>query len=530
MADNFFKQFFPAQFEEFKSSILGRFIAAAPIITGIALAGSVIPFFLTTQNTYLAILGITPVLVPLVIFSAVAWAIIYGSSVEKIQADFFASSKRAKWSDKNADVSDLYNQIQEYNDANTIINNLLESNDIKTIEVKVSKLLNVLGKGEKKVGKSIRSTLDDILTKLKARTQAAEENNIIDISKKITYAISNIFNYIGIVNAFLVNSAGVAISGLSMLAFFTDLLFKLQIISSPIIPMPVAITVCGICFYAGTMCAYALTRVKTQKVAENITNSVLLWWQSNDKFAFMRDIKNISTIVAIFISIIVGVGFAGFNYYTGLYFGSMLVECLFKGNFTNLTDPKYILDAQSSNTTLGLFLGLLGFSLTIISTSSFLYETQEKWSRYIQEQITSFFMPVNNSSQGSNTNTQEWLIKMAYVSAKVVAVTVMALATAAMLAIGTSKIGSFWSNFLPVFMATAQLLQLYGYIVFAAALPAFYAVFYDAATEAETIFTATAPTTKPYNSPSCCNNIESALGKEQEIETILNPQTATAML
>ena len=337
-----------------------------------------------------------------------------------------------------------------------------------------------------------------------------------------------VFDVLGWLNAFLVNSVGVAISGLSIAAFISQILFNYGIISSANIYAPIAYLVLITCFASGAIAASVLTRLRTKSVGEDMSVSFYNWIESKNKLKIFSP-KNIVTFLAIIISLTVAIGFAGFNYYTGYYFGSMLVELWF-GNPANLVNPAYILDARNSISGLGIAFALIGFTFTILSTSSFLYEVVYNAINNLKNTVNNFFTDLHKDNNwiykfGGYTLITADIVAIAMVinsaaftSSQALLITTLALATtclslsivlyinypkeaqanlnayigygialtmvfvmafacAATAAIGTAKVGSFWYTYLPSMLATTPLLQTYGMIVFIAAMIAFPAVF-----------------------------------------------------
>lgn len=527
-------------FKKYSNSPIGYFLTAAPILCGLALAGSIIPFFITTTIPSLMWLSSLTVLIPLVAVSAVVWAAIYATEIKNITAGMY-------WDDKitTHQYHDLYKAIASYkgrfkdatNDqvAKLVVKSFMvksfELGDIKAKSENLTQYLNNLDDTQdvlndiKQIADLIISKKDGTQTPGDVQLQGDIENeyNKLNLNDKYPIQVTKkVFDIIGWINAVLVNSVGVAISGLSVAAFACDLLFKIGIIASPIIPLAIAITTTVACFIAGATAAAVLTRLKTRDVGENLAYSFWGWYESEAKLN-MFSTKNVVVFVAMLISLVVSIGFAGFNYYTGFYFGSMLVEML-SGNMTNLIDPKYILDARNTNTLLGLSFALVGFALTIISTSSFLYDDVYKFINHDKKNqesfpetllklakhfgaillftinmatifvipfvnlallpmplitvialatITTIGLFINDTGILSAKNFKHY----SWETIKLVTIAVMAFATAAMGAIGTSKVGSFWYTFLPAALATTSMLNIYGGIVFGAAIIAFPAVF-----------------------------------------------------
>ena len=534
-------------FKKYSNSPIGYFLTAAPILCGLALAGSIIPFFITTSIPWLMWLSSLTVLIPLVAVSAVVWAAIYATEIKNITAGMY-------WDDKitTHQFHDLYKAIASYkghfkdatNDqvAKLVVKSFMvksfELGDIKAKSENLTQYLNNLDETQD-VLNDIKQ-IADLISKedgaqlsddAQLQGDIKNEYNKLKLNDKYPIQVTkNVFDIIGWINAILVNSVGVAISGLNVAAFACDLLFKIGIIASPIIPLAIAVTTTVACFIAGATAAAVLTRLKTRDVGENLAYSFWGWYESSINIGIFStkhfDIfstKNLVVFVAMLISLAVGIGFAGFNYYTGFYFGSMLVEIL-SGNMTNLIDPKYILDARNTNTLLGLSFALVGFALTIISTSSFLYGDVYKFINHDKKNqesfpetllklakhfgaillftinmatifvilfinlallpmplitvialatITTIGLFINDTGILSAKNFKEYSRE----TIKLVTIAVMAFATAAMGAIGTSKVGSFWYTFLPAALATTSMLNIYGGIVFGAAIIAFPAVF-----------------------------------------------------
>ncbi|MBT4885048.1 MAG: hypothetical protein HON55_02730 [Legionellales bacterium] len=530
-------------FKEYSNSAIGYFLWAAPILCGVALAGSIIPFFITTSIPWLMWLSSLTVLIPLVAVSAVVWAAIYFSEIKNITADMFWNSKipEHQFHDLYKTIAIYKNTFKDASDkriAKLVVKSFMVKNvtlgDIKAKNENLIAYQSVLVKEQE--GFTTICDITAAIDKIEESDVTSTRDWTGDIKNEYeklklneTYPIQRtkkFFDVIGWINAVLVNSVGVAISGLSVAAFACDLLFKIGIIASPIIPLAVAVTTTVACFIAGATAAAVLTRIRTRDVGENMAYSFWGWYKSEGKLNIFST-KNLVVFVAILISLAVGIGFAGFNYYTGFYFGSMLVEIL-SGNMANLIDPKYILDARNTNTLLGFGFALIGFALTIISTSSFLYEVVHDFIKPGEASDILFLDKLKSSAKhygaillftiniatvivilfinlallptvlstsiitvitlataisiGLFMKSPEVLSiknikEYSWQASKLATILVMAFATAAMGAIGTAKVGSFWYTFLPAALATTSMLQIYGGIVFIGAIIAFPAVF-----------------------------------------------------
>lgn len=528
-------------FRAYKNSIFGYGMAGAAILTGIALAGSVIPFFMNTTNPLLMWLGNPIILGPLVLFSAILWAAIYGLDINNILTKQFWRSSKVK-----QPIDTLYETIIQ-NMVKHEINDINNRTQISKFVLLIKEIMRYKGHDNiRDIAENLREYIGstkaleghnpDVLNKILERlmeendsTTSSSDNRTNDpladdlerIQLNAKYpirAVKAFFNTIGWINAFLVNSAGVAISALSIVAFAFDFLFKLGIIQSALIPLAVAIPVVLASFFAGATAAFMVTRIRTAKVGEDMAYR-LFGWVDTRKSSWLSKAETIK-LVAITISLIVGLGFAGFNYYTGYYFGSMLVELCF-GNLSSLVNPTTILNATFSHTILGTSFGLLGFALTIISSSAFFYEvvhnflkntigqhsTTTTWMNWLKSfgpslrcgiimttpiaimsavifplstpvlsilgiySLIGFSLAVANP-HAAKTNFQSL--------PRVTVIFVMSFAMAAMAAIGTAKVGSFWYNYLPAALATTSMLNIYGIIVFIGTMVAFPAVFNSA--------------------------------------------------
>jgi hypothetical protein len=544
-------------FNKSANSLTGYLLTSGIILCGVALAGSIIPFFITTTIPWLLWLSNLSVLVPLVSVSAIIWAAIYGVDLKGILLDVFWNTHYTG-DIKHLNPNETFKVMTKY--IHLVDKEMSEEHYKATYKQYILKRLvfayykdeNI--NTEEKLGElkkylthnrsnNLTESEQSVLTYLDSfETQSSpfderdlDENIIIEelnrlenISKHYPVkTIKNTFDILGWINAFLVNSVGVAISGLSILAFASNQLFALGIISSATISTPLAVFVLASCFGAGVVAAAVLTRVRTKNVGEEIAYSFFSWYESENKLSIFSS-KNFSTFVAISVSLIVAIGFAGFNYYTGKYFGSMLVE-IFGGNLSNLINPIYILDATSSVSTLGITFALLGFTLTIISTSSFLYGAVKKglddsWAFFnksctldnirdntfiieayvvfIMNLFITFFLfdlPSTNPFilyvgltscfviapviiafslyiHDNENATKNLFELLGYITITAI-IFVMAFSLAAQASIGTSRIGSFWYTYLPAAFATAPLLQVYGAIVFGASMIAFPTVF-----------------------------------------------------
>ena len=555
-------------YQAYKNSVFGYSMSAAAILTGIALAGSVIPFFMNTTNPLLIWLGNPIVLGLLVLFSAILWAAIYGLDINNILTEQYWGNPKVE---KPIDL--LYattaHHIQKYADIDThqyldqhanIIQTIMRAKGHDNIQDIATDLLTYLNATDMQTTTALEMIIEELRSGSRDNRAISEETSQSSILEAAqarldlndTYpigAVKSTFNIIGWINAFLVNSAGVAISALSIIAFVFDSLYKMGILQSAMIPMGIAIPVTIACFFAGATAAFMVTRVRTAKVGEDMAYRLFGWIDrlrhpkrqagpdNTPWFSKAAAVK----VAAITIALIVGLGFAGFNYYTGYYFGSMLVElCL--GNPSSLLNPTAILDATFSHTVLGTCFGLLGFALTIISTSSFFYQilhnflqgdTKEEtasvgWITWlksfgpllrrgivmtspialISSLVFSLSIPVL-SSLAVYSAIGFYLIVSDIHAAKedfkslprVTVILVMSFAMAAMAAIGTAKVGSFWYSYLPAALATTSMLNIYGMIVFAGAMVAFPAVFNGAISDVmNTKKPATACNLKPEHS------------------------------
>ncbi|MEE3003399.1 MAG: hypothetical protein VX335_03510 [Pseudomonadota bacterium] len=586
---------YPKLFQKFSNSLSGYFLTAGPIICGVALAGSVIPFFINTKIPFLLWLSNYWVLIPLVAISAVVWAAIYGAEINNILEDMFWGSKfsaKKKPSVLYSKIIQYAKFISEIKDSNTtdedflllqkLVKTYYENTGISSEELLsnvklLSEYLDHNRSPENRthpentvfafclefINDSIKEETSNLNNSLENKeipteetvlptedTYENEENRILrekygesallkieaeiemlNLNKK--YPIQKtkfVFDILGWLNAFLVNSVGVAISGLSIIAFCCDILFKAGYLSTANIPVALATITLVICFAAGAVAASVLTRLRTKDVGENMSYAFYGWLEKDNKLAIFTT-KNFIIFSSLLIALIVAIGFAGFNYYTGFYFGSMLVEIM-NGNLENLVDPKYILDARNSNSSLGIIFALIGFALTIVSTSSFLYEVVYGWVNSTAKKIGDFFPKLHekndwvsdlqayiiisldifaiaillninsfnlSSAMFASTITLSLilLVSSLALAAKYPVkakenigsfmtnsvVLIMAFSCAAVAAIGTAKVGSFWYTYLPSFLATTPLLQMYGSLVFAAAMLAFPAVFSGAFTD-----------------------------------------------
>ena len=518
-------------------------MASAAILTGIALAGSIIPFFIATTHPLLMWLGNPIVLGALVLFSAILWTAIYGLDINKILTEQY-------WNHHAKEpIHVLYATIHYHT---TKFHDLSFDGTLSSEHAAViHKRMTIKGhQNIQKIAKDLRDYIDntniEISTSMNSLLQTLQEQEAVKPSDETTpltptlqrlalndrypiRTVATLFNIIGWINAFLVNSVGVAVSALSIIAFIFDSLYKMGILHSAIIPMGIAIPVTIACFFAGATAAFMITRVRTIKVGEDLAYKCCGWIdQMTTSNKALDDTPWLSKataikITAITISLIVGLGFAGFNYYTGYYFGSMLVE-LFLGNPSSLINPSAILDATFSHTVLGTCFGLLGFALTIISTSSFMYETifkflqappsespkDESWVSYLQSfgpllrqgvvmttpiaviamLVCSFSIPQLSILSAYSalglflivSNIHEAKADVQSLP-KVIVIMIMSFAMAAMAGLGTLKVGSFWYNYLPAALATTSMLNIYGLVVFIAAMVAFPAVFNGAITD-----------------------------------------------
>jgi hypothetical protein len=528
-------------YQAYKNSVFGYSMAAAAILTGIALAGSVIPFFMNTTNPLLIWLGL------LVLFSAILWAAIYGLDINNILTEQYWGNPKVE---KPIDLlyATTVHHIQKYADIDTdkyldqhadIIQTIMRVKGHVNIQEIAQDLRTYLHETDMQTTAALGAIIEELIHErrldrtisdppprssiLEAAQARLDLNNTYPIA-----AVKSTFNIIGWINAFLVNSVGVAISALSIIAFVFDSLYKMGILQSAMIPMGIAIPVTVACFFAGATAAFMVTRVRTAKVGEDMAYRFFGWVdhlrhpkrqkQSDNRpwFSKAAAVK----LAAITIALIVGLGFAGFNYYTGYYFGSMLVElCL--GNPSSLLNPTAILDATFSHTVLGTCFGLLGFVLTIISTSSFFYQILHNflqgdtkaetasvdWITWLKSfgpllrrgvvmtfpialiasLVFSLSIPVLSSLAVYSAIGFYLIVSNPHAAKedfkslpRLTVILVMSFAMAAMAAIGTAKVGSFWYNYLPAVLATTSMLNIYGMIVFAGAMIAFPAVFNSA--------------------------------------------------
>ena len=272
--------------------------------------------------------------------------------------------------------------------------------------------------------------------------------------------IANIFNIIGYINAIFVNSVGVFISALGFTAFCFSFFS-----SATVLPAVLSLTFALFFLIAGFCAAFCLTRKRTQKAGENIAVSFLKGYESLNQTTAIKKLYNSglfitkitcfilfilvcsqcvhnlpalafvvfasasfaciamriskikitkfselfgtdSTLVFSLIAVlIIAIGFAGFNYYTGYYFGSMLshllatvfhlsihnhsIHFVFHFGLKNiykihsLVLIKEILNGSFATTVLGRIFAQTGLYLTVISTSAFLFPVVNGWFKQL---------------------------------------------------------------------------------------------------------------------------------------------------
>ena len=302
-----------SQYTTFQSTVLARLYTIGPWICGIALGGSIIPFFMNTTVPYLLWLSNIWVLSSLVIASAIIWAVIYSSQRDTLlhEAYFKQGDKPSSQLYSDITLCDKYNSSEQAIDDKTADNiasliiikersvNRKQNTASSDLECRAqAKTLRTyiqqdsMGSGTLTNEKeAVCKVLDKIITQCQSDDAPTEtplsisansEKNRLELNRK--YPIQRllpVFNTIGWLNALLVNSIGIAISGLSFSAFIWQMAFQVGIITTPTLPIVLAATVTTVCFGAGVIAAAIMTRIKTVNVGENALYSFFTWYNDN---------------------------------------------------------------------------------------------------------------------------------------------------------------------------------------------------------------------------------------------------------
>ncbi len=459
-----------------------NFYTALALITGIALSGGAIPFFLNTSIPILFFLSKKIVLTVLTAVQIVVWSAIYGQNSAGFIQDYFwrkytnstpaleenKDSSKTKSHDKSTLLNKFKNFVNAYFPSSALSQKFFRNNEeslnheivkfdelVKDIvdgkpqntEAQIAALKQQIQQylleeyGEINSG-AVQTALEQLIltydnfsaesvaasyTKFEHLSQVdfiaafQARNAIVDAIKDtdftvqvkdqtfdpaddnkrmlfLTYThptllkiVDVIADTIGVINATFVNSAGIAVSAIQLLAFAMNLAVKAGIISSPIIPVTIGLTVLSLGLLAGWNAAHNLTRMKTRKAFRNIAFNLLSWWHNDKKYKlnnYFTAAKSYN-MLAVVISMVLSVGFCWFNAATGAILGDTLYKIFVYHNFACITTPAIILNPSIIPATwIGKLLWSLALLLTIPSTGAILFDIERDWISTFTKNIT----------------------------------------------------------------------------------------------------------------------------------------------
>lgn len=466
-----------------------NFYIALALITGIALSGGAIPFFLNTSIPILFFLSKKIVLTVLTAVQIVVWSAIYGQNNSGFIQDSFwrkyTQSTAPDPHDKSTLLNKFKNFVNAYFPSSALSQKFFRKNE-KSLNHEIVKFDELVKKivdgtpqntaaqtaalkqqiqqylleeyGEINSGvvktalKQLSLTYDnfsaesvaesytkfehlspeDFIAAFKARKAIVDDikNTDFQVEDKtfdptddnkrmlfLTYThptllkiVDVIADTIGVINAIFVNSAGIAVSAIQLLAFAMNLAVKAGIISSPIIPVTIGLTVLSLGLLAGWNAAHNFTRMETRKAFRNIAFNLLSWWHNKKKY----ELNNYFTaaksynMLAFVISIVLSVGFCCFNAATGAILGDTLYKIFVYHNFACITTPAIILNPSIIPATwIGKLLWSFALLLTIPSTGAILFDIERGWISTFTKNITGAYSYCH--TQLNKTTPKYWL-------------------------------------------------------------------------------------------------------------------------
>ena len=214
---------------------------------------------------------------------------------------------------------------------------------------------------------------------------ADKSKNMLFLAYKNNFTmkvIDVVADFVGVVNAIFVNSAGIAFSAIQLPAFFISMAAKAGIVASPMVPVGIAVFALSLGLLAGWNAAHTVTRMKTRETCKAMAfDLVYLYhnknkWKLSNLFTWPKTYSGAAFLVAFIIS----VGFCCFNAVTGAVIGDTLYKLFVYHNFACITDPSIVLNPSiTASTWVGKTLWWLGLLLTIPSTGAFLIGVERTW-------------------------------------------------------------------------------------------------------------------------------------------------------
>lgn len=197
-------------------------------------------------------------------------------------------------------------------------------------------------------------------------------------------------DFVGVVNAILVNAPGIAFSAIQLPAFFISMAAKVGIIASPIVPLSIAILALSLGLLAGWNAAHTVTRMKTRETCKEMVFSLVYLWHNENKWKLSNHFNwgKTYSALAFLIAFVISVGFCCFNAITGAVIGDTLYKLFVYHNFACITDPAIVLNPSiTAATWVGKTLWWLGLLLTIPSTGSFLIGVEYEWISNLKDTV-----------------------------------------------------------------------------------------------------------------------------------------------